>query len=233
MKKIGLLLLVSCTLFCSCVSQLKIQKAENETHYWIVPELNTEAISYIGDSLLKEGTSSATESIILKNDYGTIGVTAYFGSGTYKFIGTATKKFTTENSTETKIVKVYQYGTVMPGMLSPVYAQLLEDDTGDVYYNSTTVSTPLRKEDYTKKSVVDLNDYYFEQQLIYTGAEGKILKFTYREFADGTARPAFSIDATYDMTQENIIRFKGAVLEIISYNNQSIKYKVLSGFKTN
>ncbi|MBQ1643496.1 MAG: hypothetical protein II103_03075 [Treponema sp.] len=48
---------------------------------------------------------------------------------------------------------------------------------------------------------------------------------------NGTARPAFTIDATYDMSQDNVIRFKGAVLEIVSYNNQNIKYKVISGFK--
>ena len=53
----------------------------------------------------------------------------------------------------------------------------------------------------------------------------------FSEFADGTARPAFTIDATYDMSQDNVIRFKGAVLEIVSYNNQNIKYKVISGFK--
>ena len=158
-----------------------------------------------------------------------MGVTAYFTRGTYKFIGIAVKSI---NSKECK-VKVYQFDSAMPGMLGIVYAQLLEDEDGNVYYNSTTTSTPLLKDEYVKKTLVDIDDYYFEQQLIYTGLEGNILKFTYREFADGTARPAFSIDATYDMSKENVIRFKGAVIEILSYNNQSIKYKIISGFKTN
>ena len=223
MKKIIFLSLTCFFMLISCVSQLKNQKIDNERKYWIVPELNFEATSYIGDSLLKEGTSSASEAIILKNDYGTMGVTAYFTKGV------ATKSI----NSKSRIVKVYQYGTAMPGMLGTVYPQLLEDEDANVYYNSTTISTPLLKDEYVRKTVVDVDDYYFEQQLIYTGLEGKILKFTYREFADGTARPAFSIDATYDMSKENVIRFKGAVIEILSYNNQSIKYKIISGFKTN
>ena len=225
----NILLILSCFfMLASCVSQLKIQKADNEKKYWIIPELNMEATSYIGDSLLREGTSSGSEALILKKDYGTMGVTAYFTKGPYKFIGIATKSI---NSKRRK-VKVYQFDSAMPGMLGTVYPQLLEDEDGNVYYNSTTISTPLLKNEYTKKTVVDVDDYYFEQQLIYTGLEGKILKFTYREFVDGTARPAFNIDATYDMSKENVIRFKGAIIEILNYNNQSIKYKIISGFKT-
>lgn len=233
MKKIIIGLFGICILFSSCVSQLRIQKIDNEQKYWIIPELNQESVSYIGDSLLKEGTSSATESIILHKDYGTVGFTAFFASGVYKYVGIANKIITKNGKNTNHKMKVYQYGSVMPGMTSTVYAQLLEDEEGNVYYNSTTTSKIIPKTEYTKKTIVDVNDYYFEQQLIYTGMEGKILKFTYREFADGTARPAFSLDATYDMSQDNVIRFKGAVIEILSYNNQSIKYKVISGFKTN
>lgn len=228
MKKMVLLIFSCFFMLASCVSQLNIKRTDNEKKYWIVPELNVEATSYIGDSLLKEGTSSASEAIILKKDYGTMGVTAYFPKGTYKFIGVATKYINTKK----RKVKVYQSGAVMPGVLGTVYPQLLENEDAEVYYNSTTVATPLLKDEYVKKTVVDVDDYYFEQQLIYTGLEGKILKFTYREFVDGTARPAFSIDATYDMSKENVIRFKGAIIEILSYNNQSIKYKIISGFKT-
>lgn len=47
---------------------------------------------------------------------------------------------------------------------------------------------------------------------------------------DGTARPAFSIDAAYDLSKGNSIRFKVAVLDISSYDNQMIQYKVVSGF---
>lgn len=228
MKKMVLLIFSCFFMLASCVSQLNIKRTDNEKKYWIVPELNVEATSYIGDSLLKEGTSSASEAIILKKDYGTMGVTAYFTKGTYKFIGVATKYINTKK----RKVKVYQSGAAMPGMFGTVYPQLLENEDAEVYYNSTTVATPLLKDEYVKKTVVDVDDYYFEQQLIYTGLEGKILKFTYREFVDGTARPAFSIDATYDMSKENVIRFKGAIIEILSYNNQSIKYKIISGFKT-
>ena len=87
--------------------------------------------------------------------------------------------------------------------------------------------TNVEKDKYVEDSGKD-----FEQTLIYTGAEGTVLRFTYREFANNTARPAFTIDATYDIENDKVIRFKGASLEVISVDNQSITYKLVSGFKS-
>lgn len=208
----------------SCASVGKIDKVQNETNYQIIPKLDTETTSYIGDSLLKEGTSTATEAIILKEDHGAVGWTAFHYKGTYKFVGTKT--------VNGEIQKIYQGDTVMPGMLTTTYPQIIEKTDGKVYLVGAASSPELNAGEYVKQTVVDVNDYYFEQQLIYTGAEGKILKFTYREFADGTARPAFTVDAVYDLSKENTIRFKGALIEVLEYNNQMIKYKVISGFKS-
>ena len=76
------------------------------------------------------------------------------------------------------------------------------------------------------------NPYDIKQTLIYTGAEGTVLRFTYREFKNNTARPAFTIDAIYDIENDKVIRFKGASLEVISVDNQSITYKLVSGFRS-
>ena len=226
MKKIIISIFGFFILFSSCVSQFRFQRRDNEPKYWIIPELNKEAVSYIGDPLLKEGSSFVTEAIVLNKDYEKI----LYPNGVYKFVGIGNKLLTRDGENISIKMNVYECNSFQ-GLAE--YPILLEDDDGNVYYSSTSTERPLPKDAYTKKIIVDVNDYYFEQQLIYTGMEGKILKFTYREFADGTARPSFTIDPTYDMTQDNIIRFKGAVIEVLSYNNQSIKYKVLSGFKTN
>jgi len=70
----------------------------------------------------------------------------------------------------------------------------------------------------------------FQQTLIYTGKEGNIIKATYREYSGSLARPAFTIDVTYDLKESNVIAFRGAKLQIIEATNTSIKYKVLSNF---
>ena len=232
MKRFSLFLVVLFVLFTSCTTP-PIQEKISEEKYWIVPSLNEEVTSYIGDSLLKEGTSTASEAIVLQKAHGRLGWTAYHPAGTYKLEGMAEKNVGTSENIIKEICKIYQFPTTYSNGWAFVYPQIFETPDGKVYLVTNSGKELLDSSEYTKKTVIDVNDYYFEQQLIYTGAEGKILKFSYREFADGTARPAFTVDATYDLSKDNIIRFKGAVLEILNYDNQSIKYKVLSGFKTN
>lgn len=223
----------------SCISNMKVSEEKKESQYWIVPPPEEEAEAYIGDSLFKEGRSEASDAIILKEDHGVKGITTFHQKGTYKYIGNSVKKkygnAMYSNSAEVlseKTVKVYQSDFLMPGVSGAIYPQIYETEDGSVYLHNASGGELLDKKEYEKKTVIDVGDYYFEQQLIYTGSEGHILKFTYREFADGTARPAFSLDATYDLSRDRRIRFKGAILDILSYDNQSIRYRVISGFKS-
>ena len=73
-------------------------------------------------------------------------------------------------------------------------------------------------------------DEYFKQEFIYNGKIGTGLKFTYREFADNTARPAFMQDLQYDLAESNIIGFRGLRIEILNATNMNIKYKVINQF---
>jgi len=71
----------------------------------------------------------------------------------------------------------------------------------------------------------------FQQTLIYSGRIGDKLNISYREFSNNTARPAFNNDVEYDFSTSNTIGYKGAKLEIINADNDSITYKLLSNFK--
>lgn len=223
----------------SYISNMKVSEEKKESQYWIVPPLEEEAEAYIGDSLFKEGTTTASDAIILKEEHGLAGFSTYHYKGTYKYVGISSKKIfghtngTYGNGLEekgTEQVKLYQYDRKMPG--GSAYPQIYEKEDGTVYLHNASGDKKLEKDEYEKKNVLDTDDFYFEQQLIYTGSEGNILKITYREFADKTARPAFSVDATYDLSRDRRIRFKGAILDILSYDNQSIRYRVISGFKS-
>ena len=63
----------------------------------------------------------------------------------------------------------------------------------------------------------------FQQTLIYSGKFGDKINIGYREFSNSTARPAFNNDVEYDLSQSNIIGYKGAKLEIIEATNELIK----------
>ena len=60
---------------------------KSEPVYYSIPEIGVENKVFIGDFLLKEGYISSHEAIILKEDHGKKGWTAYHPAGTYKFIG--------------------------------------------------------------------------------------------------------------------------------------------------
>ena len=188
--------------------------------YYIFPEVGIPTTVYVGDHLLKEGTTSALDAIFLKNIHGTRGWTEYHPAGIYKQVGKADGYI------------IYQGSELEPNGWTMVYPQILEDIDGIVYLKGNFKNTPLPPDEFEKDKYVEDTGKDFEQTLIYTGAEGTVLRFTYREFANNTARPAFTIDATYDIENDKVIRFKGASLEVISVDNQSITYKLVSGFKS-
>lgn len=69
---------------------------------------------------------------------------------------------------------------------------------------------------------------YFKQDFIYNGKVGNAIKFTYREYANDLARPAFTQDLQYDLKESDTIGFRGLRIEILSATNTKIQYKVLS-----
>lgn len=72
---------------------------------------------------------------------------------------------------------------------------------------------------------------YFKQEFIYNGRVGNALKFIYREYIDDIARPAFTQDLQYDLSESKIIGFRGLRIEVITASNTNIEYKVISQFQ--
>ena len=70
----------------------------------------------------------------------------------------------------------------------------------------------------------------FKQELIYTGKVGDKIRFTYREYSNSMARGAFSVDVEYDLSESNVIAYKGAVVSISKATNTSISYIVTKHF---
>jgi hypothetical protein len=75
-------------------------------------------------------------------------------------------------------------------------------------------------------------DESFQQTLIYSGKIGQKINVGYREFSASVARPAFSNDVEYDLSESTTIGYKGARLEIIEATNDHVTYRVISNFNT-
>jgi hypothetical protein len=71
----------------------------------------------------------------------------------------------------------------------------------------------------------------FKYELLYMGVSNKTLRLNYREFVNDLARPAFYQDVSYDLSSlPASINFRSVRIEVISANNDSMNYRILSGF---
>jgi len=77
------------------------------------------------------------------------------------------------------------------------------------------------------------NDVYgniigsFVMTLTYSGKQGNILKIYYREESNNYARPSFTQELTYDITDDPIITFRHTKIRIMEATNSEIKFTVL------
>jgi hypothetical protein len=69
-----------------------------------------------------------------------------------------------------------------------------------------------------------------QKTLIYSGKIGDRITLGYREFKNDIARPAFSNDVAYDLSESTVLGYKGARLEVLKATNTEITYKVIAGF---
>lgn len=223
--KIFLLFSIMVCMFCSCVSTQGPQYSYSYND-WIRPNLGIVNESAIGDTIVSEGIERSTDGIELLISNGTYGWTAYHPSGKYKYCGIVKSPIISKGEK----AKLYQLNERFSNGWDYVYPQIYEFEDGEVHLRMNAGTKKLEESQYRKIKVYEEVGDYFEQQLIFTGAEGNILKFTYREFVDSVARPAFTVDATYDISKDRIFRYKNCTLEVLDYNNQMIKYKLISGF---
>jgi hypothetical protein len=68
----------------------------------------------------------------------------------------------------------------------------------------------------------------FKRELVYTGVSKNIITILYREYSEGIARPAFSQELKYDLSEGRIVGFKGARFEVIKATNTGLTYKAIS-----
>jgi hypothetical protein len=100
-------------------------------------------------------------------------------------------------------------------------ATIFRMDGGDYLFGASQIEFKHSKEDVWSAG-------NFRRELVYGGVSQKTISISYREFLDGTARPAFSQDLKYDLTEGDVIGYRGARFQILKAGNTSIRYKVLN-----
>ena len=203
-----------------CASQIKLTQPNNFST--LLPQLNTINEVEIGASLVSKESGYKYKALkLLKNAKIKTGYSAKNVNEGDVFINDFyTSKYDLYSS-PTPTAAGATYGIALPksgGKTITFYKSAagitFSKDNTDLEF--AEILTPIPKKE------------YFKQDFIYNGKVGNAIKFTYREYADDLARPAFTQDLQYDLTESSIIGFKGIRIEILSATNIKIQYKVLS-----
>jgi len=148
---------------------------------------------------------------------------------------------------ETRINNHWAFSSIEEGVVLnqvgkiPTYF-VIKDDFAIAYQLSTQkmrVSGNLTKFTYTFTTPIRVkkvksftsDNVIYSVELIYSGIQNNNIVLNYKEYYKNNARPAFYQTLYYNLTDiknDNIIVFKDLKFEIIEFNNQFIKYKVLN-----
>ncbi len=111
-----------------------------------------------------------------------------------------------------------------------IYVTNLDQKKTEIYCLPATL-TPLSYErdgiPFIRARHQERNELSLKKELVYTGVSKNVVSILYREFKDDIARPAFSQEIKYDLSEEKIVGYRGARFEIIKATNQGLTYKTL------
>jgi len=69
---------------------------------------------------------------------------------------------------------------------------------------------------------------WIRHELLYAGRSGSTIEINYREFRGGYAAAPFFQTVKYDLAESNTVRFRRFVIDVMSADNQHIKYRIVS-----
>lgn len=191
------------------------------------PPLGQVVIAEVGGVMLKQGKYVEHDAIFLPDTVkvGMIG-TYTFSRGFYLREGQDAKNefYRPEPGAEG--------GDVTVGLLTDPYQTMMvsrSDNTlcGISVFNAKVCERNVNMQR-TKRPALTTDG--FQQTLLYSGRIGNKINISYREFSNNLARPAFNNEVEYDLSESNVIGYKGAEIEIIEATNRMIKYKVVRNF---
>ena len=83
------------------------------------------------------------------------------------------------------------------------------------------------QEKVSDEKCLEITNSGFKRELIYSGTSKGTVSLQYREFVNDLARPAFSQQLSYDLSEGNEIGYKGARCLILKATNVILRVKLL------
>jgi hypothetical protein len=180
------------------------------------PDVGVTATVGIGEQMLTQGDAMTVDAIILPETVKIGEITVE--PGKYPLV------------VETGELKQFQHVSIIKGgrqrKNGKLYVFKSDGGAGSVCLGRN-LCTPAS---YTMGKATTYSRSHNQQTLIYSGKIGNRVTLGYREFANEIARPAFSNDVGYDLSESTTLGYKGARVQVISATNTEITYKILAGF---
>lgn len=198
-----------------------------ETKQISYPDLNVITKTFIGDDMVRQGTVASRDVIYFpQTTVVSRGVDFTIHAGEYPKVGEDQKYlfFGLNELNSGVTVGKSTFADIPVG----IRTSKKDNDLCIVTVSGGSICKSDASFSYQKKNVTYQNA--FQQILIYNGKVGNKINIGYKEFNNDFARPAFSNNVEYDLSESKVIRYKGVKLEIIKATNQFIEYKVYSNF---
>lgn len=206
--------------------------AESEIVQW--PELNVESNAEVGQSMISTAKRTPSPAVRLNRDV--------VHSGTnlghqFKLTIPAGYLLLSGQDTEGRYFEAskplnFQAGAATVTVKGGIFVPNDKAQSTEIYWLAPSSKIPLNDPS-SGMSLAVIEDYAhydkdsFKRELVYSGISQKTISILYREFIDDMARPAFSQELKYDLSQGETIGFKGARFQVIKANNVEIRYKVM------
>lgn len=199
--------------------------AKTETRH--IPELNATGRAELGDSMISAESVSRVRGIniadtvseavnppgttsVLRGDFELFATRSdgdyYQGAATYSMLGTS----------------------VPASERAGVFIPADKSKPAVIYHFALGYRYGTKPVAYTPKEIVKITPESFRRELVYSGVSQNTVTLVYREFKDSFARPAFTQELKYDLSQDRVIGYKGARFEVVNAGNTEITYKVIS-----
>lgn len=195
------------------------------------PRLNTVVKSYVGDEMIRQGYEAKREVITFPNKVEISQLVSYYvPAGDYPKLGESDKyNYYSLIEANTSIpVQKSTFADLADAII--IYKDEKNKDICVITVYGSKVCEGNLYYEINKKNFI--NQKSLQQVLVYNGKVGNKINIGYREFEGGYARPAFSNNVEYDLSESQVLRYSGAEIRVIKATNQYIEYEVLKNFNT-
>ncbi|WP_150910471.1 hypothetical protein [Marinobacter halotolerans] len=216
-KRSLIISLLTLSLFSGCTS-VQYNGAKTEMQKVSYPPIDKTVTAYVGDHMVEKGVISQIE--VLRVLQPIDGAMYNIPAKTYAQLGFDSSQDFYEASGVTKNL-----------LADPFNALSVNHNQNDQICVVTVFGVEsCYAGQFERQEAISETSNSFQQTLIYSGRVGDKINIGYREFSSNLARPAFNNEVEYDLSESSTIGYKGALVEVIEANNNSIKYRLLRNF---